>query len=674
MSSVVNLENEGDARQRTESVSPSACCATRSDEQLLRAVVNANQQLLTADQLRTAVPEVLAFLGEATQADRAYVYEHEHDSETGEVSLIWRFGWRQLGSDRPTNHWHGLTYAQAGLTRWLSAFIRKAAIHGTAQQFPVAEQAVLHRHQVRSLLWMPVFAEQQLWGYLGFETHTCDRNWTDAERAIVQAAADSLGGAIARHHHLEALRKSELRLQKLANTLPGMLFQCDLLSDGHVTFAYLSEGCRTIFGLPTQAADEFHLVSLTHPHDRLLVRRTFLKSARALQRLELAWRILTVQGEVKWVQASAMPEALTGGVIRWHGVLLDISDRKTAETQLEFQEAFLRSIYDRVAHRIFTLQVDPDGRITYSGHNRAAEAATGWSRHSVKGLTPAELFGEEVGQTIEATCRDCIERDQPITREEHLTLNGREAWVLTTFNPLRDDIGHSHHIIGTSFDITPMKAAQAELCQQAQELQATLRALRRTQTQLIQSEKMSSLGQLVAGMAHEINNPVNFIYGNLSHARSYTEDLLDLLQQYQRYYPDPPEDLQAAMDAIDLAFVREDLPKLLHSMKVGAERIQGIVSSLRLFSRTDEADMKAVNLHDGLESTLVILQNRLKARGDRPAIEVVRQYGALPKIECYVGQLNQVFMHLLSNAIDALESRELRSPLLTADVLNLSSG
>lgn len=199
--------------------------------------------------------------------------------------------------------------------------------------------------------------------------------------------------------------------------------------------------------------------------------------------------------------------------------------------------------------------------------------------------------------------------------------------------------------------------------QQATQIAGTLHKLQRTQAQLIQSEKMSSLGQLVAGVAHEINNPVNFIYGNLIHASEYVQGILGLLNLYQQEYPNPKPEILSEIEAIDLAFLRQDLPKLLSSMKVGAERIREIVHSLRTFSRTDEAERKAVNIHEGIESTLMILQNRLKARSDRLAIQLVKVYGNLPLVECYPGQLNQVFMNLLSNAIDALEGEESKEDL-----------
>ncbi|WP_334842748.1 sensor histidine kinase [Nostoc sp.] len=186
-------------------------------------------------------------------------------------------------------------------------------------------------------------------------------------------------------------------------------------------------------------------------------------------------------------------------------------------------------------------------------------------------------------------------------------------------------------------------------------LKQTLQELRLTQSQLIQKEKMSSLGQLVAGIAHEINNPVNFIYGNLKHTDDYTQQLLCLLQLYQKHYPYPELEIQNAKEEADIEYLTEDLPKILTSMKIGASRIREIVLSLRIFSRLDEAEFKTADIHEGIESTLLILQYRLKSQSHRPQITVIKDYGEMPKIQCFAGQLNQVFMNILANAIDALE-------------------
>ncbi len=200
-----------------------------------------------------------------------------------------------------------------------------------------------------------------------------------------------------------------------------------------------------------------------------------------------------------------------------------------------------------------------------------------------------------------------------------------------------------------------LRLSEGQLRQQAQQLQKALHELQQTQSQLIQAEKMSSLGQLVAGIAHEINNPVNFIYGNLSYAGQYIEDLLRLLDLYRKACPIPTPEIVEQSETVDLDFLMADLPKLLDSMKLGAERIRQIVLSLRNFSRLDEADKKRVDIHEGIDSTLLILQHRLKAKPGHPPIEVIKDYGVLPPVDCYAGTLNQVFMNVLSNAIDALE-------------------
>ena len=200
-----------------------------------------------------------------------------------------------------------------------------------------------------------------------------------------------------------------------------------------------------------------------------------------------------------------------------------------------------------------------------------------------------------------------------------------------------------------------VRASEEKYRSQAEMLENTLQELKSTQSQLIQAEKMSGLGQLVAGIAHEINNPVNFIYGNLSYAESYTTELLNLVATYRHYYPHPVAVVQAKLEEIDIDFLTNDFVKLISSIRVGAERIQGIVQSLNKFSRSDESGSKFVDIHEGIDSTLMILRSRLKATSRRPAIQIEKDYGDLPQIKCYVGQLNQVFMNLLTNAIDALE-------------------
>jgi two-component system, NtrC family, sensor kinase len=200
------------------------------------------------------------------------------------------------------------------------------------------------------------------------------------------------------------------------------------------------------------------------------------------------------------------------------------------------------------------------------------------------------------------------------------------------------------------------------LNQLIERVQKLLQERQAAEAHLVQSEKMSSLGQLVAGVAHEINNPVNFIYGNLDHVNEYTQNLLELVQLYQKHYPKPGEEIEDAIADIELEFITEDLAKILQSMQVGTKRIREIVLSLRNFSRLDEAEFKTVDIHEGIDSTLLILRHRFKAKSDAPEIQIIKDYAQLPLVECYPGQLNQVFMNLLANAIDAVEElRQSRS-------------
>lgn len=197
---------------------------------------------------------------------------------------------------------------------------------------------------------------------------------------------------------------------------------------------------------------------------------------------------------------------------------------------------------------------------------------------------------------------------------------------------------------------------QCQLKQQNSQLKLTLDELKATQSQLIQKEKMVSLGQLVAGIAHEINNPISFISGNLAPTQQYIQDLLNLIYLYQKEYPQPSSNIQKILEEFDLEFVANDLQNILGSMQRGTERIRTIILALRIFSRLGESDIKPVDLHQGLDSTLLLLQYRLRAEEKRSEIEIIRSYNTLPRVTCYASQINQVFLNLLSNSIDALQS------------------
>lgn len=429
--------------------------------------------------------------------------------------------------------------------------------------------------------------------------------------------------------------------------------------DGRVL--YINEAGRQLFGVrDLESALAISIGEYVFPDDR----EWFVRHVLPVVMQQGNW-----QGECRFRHfetEEAIPieenifvvkDAETGKPLCLAAIGRDIRERQQAEAKLQEQEQFLRTVYNGVEHLIFSIDVSENGEFRYAGWNEPTARATGVSSADATGKKPIEVFGEEAGAVIAQHYRDCWQAKRAISYEENLIFYGESTWWMTTLTPLYSEDGNMDRLIGTTFNITEQKRAESQLAKKTQDLEQTLQQLQRTQIQLLQSEKMSSLGQLVAGVAHEINNPVSFIYGNLTHVRDYTQDLLGLLEQYQDSYPDPLPNVRSEMEAIDLDFLREDLPKTIESMQVGADRIKSIVLSLRNFSRMDEADLKTVELQAGIESTLMILKNRFKPMENRPQIEVILNLDSLPPIECYAGQINQVFMNLLSNAIDAIESR-----------------
>jgi len=262
----------------------------------------------------------------------------------------------------------------------------------------------------------------------------------------------------------------------------------------------------------------------------------------------------------------------------------------------------------------------------------------------VKFLQPEVCIISEDTPIIEAN-KIALRRSPQLVYEPLVVETQSGNYQLLDFHQLL--LAHSQiHVL----TLTQLEQVEAE----SRITKAGFRNLKQNYTRLVQNEKMAALGQLVAGIAHEINNPVSFIAGNLVHAINYSQDLLNLISLYQQYYPEPVAEIQAAIADIELDFLTADFLQLLKSMKVGTGRIQEIVLALRNFSRLDESQKKKVNIHEGIDSTLLILQSRLKNHQSEQIITVIKEYGNLPLVECYPGLINQVFMNIISNAIDAI--------------------
>ncbi|MEG4342595.1 PAS domain S-box protein [Microcoleus sp. A003_D6] len=345
-------------------------------------------------------------------------------------------------------------------------------------------------------------------------------------------------------------------------------------------------------------------------------------------------------------------------------VMTDITDRKHAEEALRESQRALSTLMSNLPGMAYRFRNDADRSMEF-----VSEGC-----YQLAGYSPEEFIGTRQVSISELTHPDdrdnlwnavqvALQENRPYQLNYRITSkNGELKWVWEQGLGVFSDSGELIALEGLITDVSEQKRSeeallrsQTELTQQKLQLENTLHELQQTQALLIHTEKMSTLGQMVAGVAHEINNPVNSVCGNLVHVGHYTEDLLNLIDMYQQHCPHPPAPIQDKIEDIELEFLLEDLPKAMSSMQVGADRIREIVRSLRNFSRKDDSQMSKVNLHEGIEGTLLILQSRLRARGSYPEITVIKDYGNLPLVECYAGKVNQVFMNLIGNAIDAIE-------------------
>jgi PAS domain S-box-containing protein len=478
--------------------------------------------------------------------------------------------------------------------------------------------------------------------------------WT--EPAVILAGLLAIAVILLlRQKHLVAQHcetEEKARLEQINHFVPGVIYEYYFnFKTGQGGFSYMSPRSIEMFELEPDAllTSDQPLWAMILPDDLAQLQRSVSQAVEQREKWRDEFRITTASGCQKWIRGESLPKKATEDISTHIGIFVDISDLKHNEREQARFKAILDATSDLVGI------ADVEGKSLYT--NPAGVDLLELTAEDLEtGFNVGEFTAPRLVEKI-STEAFPIAMQTGIWSGENLLISrtGREIPVSQVIIAHKTEDG-TLEFLGTIIrDISDRIAAEAILQQQATALEETLRELQRTQTQMVHAEKMSSLGQLVAGIAHEINNPVNFIHGNVDYAQNYTSDLLELVRLYQKNYPEPTTEIKAKIEEIELDFLIDDLTSLMSSMKMGTERIRGIVLSLRSFSRLDESDKKAVDIHEGIESTLMILQNRIKSKPGRAEIEIIKQYVFLPLVECYPGQLNQVFMNILVNAIDALE-------------------
>lgn len=513
--------------------------------------------------------------------------------------------------------------------------------------------------------------------------------------SLTNTKASSLTENVLQKSTEETLKASEAPLRLALNAAQMGVWDWDI-EKGSVTY---SEREEAILGFTPGDFERTYQAYFNriHPEDRNQVNQANKNTIKNGTQYDIDYRIIGQDNTIYWLREKGIVlRNQTGKAVRRLGITMDITESKQAEEllkqskedyrKLAQQKELLYRISNQIRNSldlntILDTAVEEIRNVLQIEHClfiwcRPNETSVTWEIvHEAKPTHLPSLLGSyHVEDTVESlninvSLKKLFQsfgyediRNLPIQTIEQeigvitcLNSNSCQLWVDQEIELLSSVCDQLAIAINQAELYTQSHTAAMVSAQKATQLEQVLRSLQQTQSQLIQTEKMSCLGQLVAGLAHEINNPVSFIYGNINYVDNYIKDLLSLVKLYEINYPKPRSEIQVLSEAIDLSFLVEDLPKVLISMKLGANRIRDLVLSLRNFSRLDESEKKPVDIHEGLNNTLLILQHRLKPRAGFATIQIIKEYGELPLVNCYASQLNQVLLNLLNNAIDALE-------------------